>query len=151
MQITRRNFLHNSSAALALVGLGGGLKNVFGQKDVGSGLFPIPVDVYSHPLFSMTAKQLRSFIGREFLVSSSDGETLGLILVEVNSLERLSNSTRGFYGECFSLVLEGQEKRLLTQDNYEIRADGLQPFSALVVPTDRLKKRYELIVNRLSY
>src|SRR5688572_12579208 len=143
MQISRRNFLHNSGAALALMTLGGGLNSVLGQKDVESGLFSIPGDTYSHPLFSMTAKDLQSFIGSEFTVLSPDGVTMGLILTEVNPIERLSNSARGFYGECFSLVLESRGKQLLTQDTYEVRAGGLQPFSALVVPIDRpFNKRY---------
>jgi len=151
MHITRRNFLHSIGAAVTLTAFGGGLKNIFGQKEEGAGTFPIPVETYSQPLYSMTGKQFEQFIGREFSASlPDDGGTVNLILTEVNPIELLPNTTRGFYGESFSLVFENRGKRRLAQDTYDIRTQGLKQFSALLVPTDRLMKRYEMIVNHLT-
>lgn len=151
MHITRRNFLRNIGAAITLTAFGGGLQNIFGQTDETSGTFPIPVETYSQPLYSMTAKQFEQYIGREFTASLPDeGGTINLILTEVNPIERLPNTTRGFYGESFSLVFENRGKRRLAQDTYDIRTQGLEQFSALLVPTDRLMKRYEMVVNHLT-
>lgn len=66
MHITRRNFLQNIGAATTFIAIGGGLKNISGQKTETPGTFPIPVETYSQPLYSMTAKQFEQFIGREF-------------------------------------------------------------------------------------
>lgn len=151
MHITRRNFLHNIGAALTLTAIGGGLQNIFGQKDETPVTFPIPIETYSQPLYSMTAKQFEQYIGREFTASLPDeGGSVTLTLSEVNPIERLPNSTRGYYGESFSLVFEKRGKHGLAQDIYEIRTQGLEQFSALLVPTDRLMKRYEMIVNHLT-
>lgn len=151
MHITRRNFLHNISAAIALTAFGGGLQNISGQKHETPATFPIPVETYSQPLYSMTAKQFEQYIGREFAASLPDmGGSINLILTEVNPIDRLPNSTRGYYGESFSLIFENRGKRSLTQGTYDIRAQGLEQFSALLVPTDRLMKRYEMIVNHLT-
>ncbi|HUR98114.1 MAG TPA: twin-arginine translocation signal domain-containing protein [Pyrinomonadaceae bacterium] len=151
MHITRRNFLHTLGTAVAVATVGITPKNVFGQKQESSNLFPIPAEVYSEPLYSMTAKQLKQFIGSDFTATSSRGETIDLVLTEVNAIERLPNSAGGFYGECFSLIFENKRKRSsLKQDTYEMGTTGMAPFSALVVPTDRLAKRNEVIVNHLS-
>jgi hypothetical protein len=150
MHINRRNFLHSIGAAATLTAFGG-LQNIVGQKDETPSEFPIPAETYSQPLYSMTAKQFEQFIGREFSAAlPDDGGTVKLILTEVSPIERLPNATRGFYGESFSLVFELRGKRRLEQDTYEFRTQGLEQFSALLVPTDRLMKRYEIIVNHLT-
>ena len=151
MHITRRNFLHNIGAAITLTAFGGGLKNIIGQKEETPATFPIPIEIYSQPLYSMTAKQFEQFVGREFSASlPDDGGTVNLILTEVTPIDRLPNTTSGFYGESFSLILENRGKRRLAQGTYDIRTQGLEQFSALLVPTDRLMKRYEIIVNHLT-
>ncbi len=150
MQITRRNFLHHVGGALALTAIGGGITTLFAQKGRRSDVFPLPVEVYTDPLYSMTGKQFERFIGQTFTVTTSDGLAVGLVLKEVAPIELLSNTTRGYYGETFSLVFESVGKQVLEQDTYEIRADGLEQFSALVVPIERFQKRYQIIINRLT-
>jgi hypothetical protein len=149
MQITRRNFLQNASAAMALMAVGGGV-TVLGQKVDWPELYPLPAEVYSQPLYSMTSKQFEQFLGREFLSTTPDGLEVSLVLKEVNLIDRLRNTTRGYYGESFSLVFESGAKRKLQQATYELRTEGLEMFSALMVPTDRSRESYEIIVNHIT-
>ena len=150
MQITRRGFIHTLGCAAALFATGGTFGPAFGQRKRRDVLFPIPVEVYSDPLFSMTAKQFDALLGQPFTLTSEDGETIQLTLTEVNTLELLQNSSRGYYGEVFSLIFEGSKRQTLQQGRYEMMVDGLAPFSALVVPTGRAQRQYEVIINRLG-
>lgn len=150
MQITRRGFIHTLGSAAALIAAGGTFGTAFGQKKGRDVLFPIPIEVYSDPLFSMTAKQFEGLLGQQFTVTLEDGETIPLTLTEVNTLDLLENTSRGYYGEVFSLIFEGSQRKTLLQGRYEMMVDGLAAFSALVVPTGRAQRQYEVIVNRLS-
>ena len=150
MQLTRRGFIHTLGSAAAIFAAGGKLGSAFGQSKDGDVLFPIPVEVYSDPLFSMTAKQFETFLGHVFTATSEDGESIALTLTEVNPLELLQNTTRGYYGEVFSLIFEGSKRQTLLQGRYQMMVDGLAVFSALVVPTGRAQRQYEVIINRLG-
>ncbi len=150
MQITRRIFLQNVGAALALATAGAGVTRVIGQKSDSPDLFPLPAEVYSQPLYSMTAKQFEGFVGREFSFLSPEGIEAALVLTEVKLIDRLRNTTRGYYGESYSLIFESSGKKKLEQATYDLRAEGLETFSALMVPTDLSRERYEIIVNHLT-
>lgn len=149
MHITRRNFIQSATLASAFLVSGGGLR-AFGQKGDVPELFPVPAEAYGDPLLSMTPKQLEQYLGHVFTARAADGRTIQLVLTEVNVLVRPENSMRGYYGDCFSMIFEGPERYKLTQGNYELVTDGLNQFTALVVPTGRQQKQYEVIVNRLT-
>ena len=151
MKTTRRSFIQTLGSAFALTFAGGGaLTTAFGQKKPDGELFEIPGDAYSSPLFSMTAKQFESYIGHAFTAVSEQGQTIHLVLTEVNLLERQSNTLRGYYGDSYSLIFEGPDRVLLSQGTYAINTDGLSGFTALIVPTGRRQRQYELIVNRIT-
>jgi hypothetical protein len=150
MQTTRRNFIYTLAGVGAFVAFGGSAATVSGQAAEKGGLFPIPAEVYSEPLFSLTAKQFDSFLGSTFTATAEDGRHFRLVLTEVKSLEVPENTIGGYYGEVFSLVFEGPRKGPLVQGRYEIRIAGLPDFTALVVPISRGLKDYEIIVNHLG-
>ena len=150
MQITRRGFIQTLGSAAALIAAGGTFGAAFGQKKGRDVLFPIPVEAYSDPLFSMTAKQFEALLGQQFTVTLEDGDTIALTLTEVNTLDLIENTSGGYYGEVFSLIFEGSQRKTLSQGRYEMMVDGLAAFSALVVPTGRAQRQYEVIINRLS-
>ena len=147
--MNRRNFLHSLTVAFAFAAAGG-VNEVFAQKAGRGLLFPVPAEAYVNPLFSMSARQVETLIGREFTITASDGTSVGLVLKEVNSDERKTNAIRGSYGESFSLVFEGDEKLQLNQDIFDFAVDGMQSFSALVVPTGRRRKQYEIVINHVT-
>ena len=147
MYISRRKFLQTGTVAAFAVA--GGLTSVAGQEKVGT-LFALPAEVYSQALYSMTAKQFRNLIGRNFTAVSGDGRRTAIVLVEVNVLERMANTTSGYYGESFSLIFEGRSKTRLVQDLYELQGDAFDPVSVLLVPTGRASRQYELIINHLT-
>jgi hypothetical protein len=149
MQITRRQFL-NATCASAIIAAGGGLTTLFGQKSLRQDLFPIPPEVYSEPLFSMTAQQLRSLVGSRFTATIGDQRPVAIVLTEVNEFDRTQNAIGGSYGECFSLVFSGSERRPMPQGTYVMATQGLESFSALLVPVDRSRLRYEIIINHLT-
>ena len=148
MQITRRNFLQ-TCGAVAAVGLTCGELRTFGQSK-NNELIPIPPEAYSDPFYSLSAKQCELLIGTSFTATSIDGEVFRLVLSEVNPFDVQINNINGYYGESFSLVFEGNERRKLRQGIYEIEGGGFVLSSALIVPTDRLQKRYEVVVNHLT-
>jgi hypothetical protein len=147
--MNRRNFLHSLAVASAL-SAAGSLSGVLAQKADRRGLFPVPADAYSNSLFSMRAKQLETLLGHEFTVTAADGSIFSLTLKEVNSSEGKTNAIRGSYGESFSLIFEGEEKLQLNQDVFDFAVDGMAPFSALMVPTGRRRKQYEIVVNHVT-
>jgi hypothetical protein len=149
MHTTRRNFLRVAGTA-GMLATAGGFGSLFGQQRKAVDLFPLPAEVYSQPLFSMGSKQFEVLIGRTFTAVSESGRANRLVLTEVNRLERMQNTVGGYYGECYSLIFESSAKVRLTQDVYEIRAEGLESFSALVVPTGRRLREFEIIVNHLA-
>lgn len=149
METTRRNFIQTAGWAAALL-FAGGFGRAFGQKNGGGDLFEIPAEAYSSPIFSMSAKQLEPYIGSFFAMTSEDGRTIRLVLTEVNQLERSANTIRGYYGDTLSMIFEGPERHILVQGTYEVSGDGLSPFTALVVPTGRRQRQYELIINRVT-
>ena len=149
MYTTRRTFLRTLGAATAFVA-GGGISAISGQKRSSPDLFDVPPEAYSEPLFSATAKEFDGLIGRTFTAKAANGSSLTLVLTEVNQLERMGNTTRGYYGESFSLILESKGKRVFGQDVYEVSGGGLEPFTALIVPTGLSQKKYEIIVNHLT-
>lgn len=150
MQITRRSFINSLSAATALTAAFGSLTAVFPQEKSLGELFPLPPEVYSEAIYSMTAKQFKGFIGHSFTVSDRSGRSVKLVLTEVNILERSGNTLRGYYGECYSLIFEGRQRQAFAQDTYTFEADSLGRFDALVVPTGNAQRQYEVIVNRLT-
>ena len=149
MHTTRRNFLKVAGTA-GMLATTGGFGSLFGQQQKTVDLFPLPAEVYSQPLYSMTSKQFETRIGRAFTALSETGRANRLVLTEVNRLERMQNSVGGYYGECYSLIFESSAKVRLTQDVYEMRTDGLESFSALLVPTGRGPREFEIIVNHLA-
>ena len=149
MKITRRQFIHATCASAMFISTGS-LSAALGQKAVSEELFPIPAEAYSEPIFSMTSKQLRAFLGSHFTATPESGKVTRLILTEVNQLERSQNILRGYYGESFSLIFEGEAPRPLGQGVYVMRTSGLDSFSALVVPTGRDRTQYEIIVNHIT-
>ena len=149
MQITRRQFI-NAACASAIVVAGGGFTASLGQRSLRDDLFPIPPEVYSEPVFSMTAQQLERFMGNRFTATADGQRSAALILDEVNLADSSQNAIGGNYGECFSLVFIGSERRPLQQGTYTMATPGLEPFSALLVPVDRNRIRYEIIVNHVT-
>lgn len=147
MRITRREFINVActSAALLLSGVPS-----FGQRASKEKLFPVPPEAYANPLFSLTATKLSKFIGRTFTVTREGIPPTALVLLKVDELERSENTLRGFYGDCFSLIFEGNEGNQLAQESYLLETDGLTPFSALLVPIGPEHTKYELIVNRIT-
>ena len=148
MEINRRKFI-NVAGVSALIAFGGGLTGSFGQS-AGRELFPIPADAYADPLLSMTANQLRDFIGHTFTMTREGTRPISAVLAEVNVLEWRANTINGYYGECFSMILDGGARRRLEQGSYVIETAGLRAFSALVVPVGINRTKYEIIVNRLT-
>ncbi|HEX6125006.1 MAG TPA: twin-arginine translocation signal domain-containing protein [Pyrinomonadaceae bacterium] len=149
MHITRRNFLHTIGAAACLAALAD-IRIVFGQRTGDPELFPLPAETYSDTLYSVTARHFGRFIGRRFTATSAEGISTELVLLEVNPIERLGNTTRGFYGESFSLIFESRAKHRLFQDTYSFRVEGMDQFSALLVPTGRRGRQYEIIINHVT-
>jgi hypothetical protein len=68
----------------------------------------------------------------------------------VNSLEYQRNTINGYYGESFSLIFEAAPKTKLPQGRYEMTTDGLPGFTALVVPTGRRQRQFEIVINRIT-
>jgi hypothetical protein len=73
-----------------------------------------------------------------------------LVLAEVTSISRKTNLKRGYSGECFSAIFKSRGEEALSQGVYEMRAAGLNNFSALLVPTGRKRAEFELVVNHLK-
>jgi hypothetical protein len=145
MKITRRNFVQTLGTAAALTVAGGSVQSVLGNVAAEHG----KLGSTAKTLFSMKSAQVNSFVGRTFIVSGTDGKTVGLVLSEVNGVRRSANSKQGYSGECFSVMFKGGAKESLDQGVYSMRAAGLDEFSALLVPTGRRAKEYEMIVNHL--
>ena len=148
MFLSRRTFIHSLGATLALAAFVD-VKSVIAQKGQ-QDLFPIPVETYSEPLFSMTLQQFEAIVGQRFTVLSPDGVSTELTLTEVTRIEPMTNTIRGFYGESYSLIFVNSRKERLIQDIYEFQTEGLSQFSALLVPTDRAQRQYQVIVNRVT-
>jgi hypothetical protein len=147
MELSRRNFLQTAGVA-ALVITGGRL-GAFGQQKSG-GLFPLPAEVYSEPIFSLTARQAEALVGTTFTVTLSSGRTVRLTLTHVNPIQREKNTLRGYYGESFSMVFESQQRVSLAQGSYRISGGELDMTSVLLVPTGLDRKQYELMVNHVT-
>jgi hypothetical protein len=150
MKITRRSFIQSAGGAAALLVAGSVLPTALGQQKARNELFPIPPEVYPEPLFSMTAKQFEQFIGHSFSATPEGRRSVPLVLTEVNLLEYQQNTINGYYGESFSLIFEAQQRLTLSQDRYEMRTEGLPDFSALIVPTGRRRRQFEVIINRIT-
>jgi hypothetical protein len=150
MQINRRTFLHSLTVAVA-VAAAGGAGVTLAQKTGRRALHSLPPDAYSNPVFSMSAKQFEPFIGQQVIATSSDGTAFRLGLSEVNNLDNQANAIGGAYGECFSLIFEGSDRLRLDQGVYEFTFNGLEPFSALLVPTGRRRRQFELIINHVTF
>lgn len=143
MKITRRNFVQSIGTVAAITVSGASLTSAFGsEKGVSS--------ASARGLFSMSESQVRQFLGRSFIATSADGKSLELVLTEVNGAGRARNLKRGYSGQCFSAMFKRRGIGQLDQGVYEMRSAGLDPFSALLVPTGRRRKEYELVVNNIS-
>jgi hypothetical protein len=148
MQISRRNFLQTTCAALTLAVSSGGLR-VLGQQ-TSPDLFPIPAEVYSEAIFSLTARQAESLVGTTFNVTVAGGRNVRLTLTEVHPLERQMNTIEGYYGESFSLIFESQQRTKLNQGIYRVSGGGLDMSSLLLVPTGIERNKYEVLVNHVT-
>jgi hypothetical protein len=148
MQISRRNFIQTAGTAIAVIASAGGLRT-FGQER-STDLFPLPAEVYSEPLYSMTAREAEALLGTTFNVTTVGGRSVRLTLTEVKLLERQANTLRGFYGESFSLIFESPQKLKLNQGIYQIMGGGLDMNSVLLVPIGAERKKYEMVVNHVT-
>ncbi len=147
MKITRRNFVQALGTSMAIAVSGAGMKSAFGvATSEGVGLNASA----SHGFLKMNAAEMKQFLGRRFLASSVDGRSVELILAEVNDVGRSANSKRGYSGECLSVVFKGRGQDGFAQAVYEMKSAGLDRFSALLVPTGRRSREFEMIVNRLT-
>jgi hypothetical protein len=146
MKISRRNFVQTLGAAAAITISGGGVKALAGTigEKTGSSV------LNSNTLLSMNANEIKGFVGRRFAAKSLDGSTVDLVLAEVTSISRKTNLKRGYSGECFSAIFKSRGEEALSQGVYEMRAAGLDNFSALLVPTGRKRAEFELVVNHLK-
>ena len=150
MQITRKNFLQSAGGVAALIVAGNIIPGAFAQRKGDDALYPIPVETYSDPLFSITADQFRSFIGHSFTARADERRDVSVVLTEVNSLEYQQNTINGYYGESFSLIFEAPQRTKLPQDRYKMTSDGLPDFTALVVPTGLRQRQFEIVINRIT-
>ena len=150
MQISRRDFVRSVGIGACAVYLNGnGI--AFGQRGPKGTFFPIPAEAYTDPMYSMTAKQFEGHLGRSFVIRFENGNSCEAVLTEVNVAEKLQNSLTGVYGEGFSLIFEIKNDEVrLKQDVYIVSAPGIQTFSPLIVPTGRLSRQYEVIINHLT-
>ena len=142
MKFTRRHFVQTLGSAAAITAVNGCLHTALGQSGAKA--------VLSQGLFSMKADQARSLIGRSFSLKASDGIIGEMVLAEVNRIHRPANAARGYSGECFSLIFKSRRNRNFDQGIYEMRSEGIDQFSALLVPTGRRRMEYELVINRLK-
>lgn len=146
MKITRRNFVQALGTTMAIAVSGAGVESAFGlARGEGAGL-----NTSGATLFKMSAAELKHFIGQRFVASSVAGRQVDLILAEVNNVSRPANSKRGYAGECFSVVFKGSAKEDLSQGVYEMKSAGVDRFSALLVPTSRGRREFEMVINRLA-
>ena len=141
MKISRRNFVQTLGAAAALTISGGGVNALAKARSS---------FLDSNTLLSMNANEIKGFVGKRFAAKSLDGSTVDLVLAEVTSISRKKNLKRGYTGECFSAIFKSGGDEALSQGVYEMRAAGLNNFSALLVPTGRKRAEFELVVNRLK-
>ena len=146
MKITRRNFVQTLGTATAVTVSVGGLHDVLGKASANAG----ELSASTRTLFSMKPAQVKSLIGRVFTATSSNGQTKKLVLSEVNGVGRRLNAKRGYSGECFSVIFKDSGEGRLGQDVYKMRSASTDEFTALLVPTGRRSKEYEIIVNRLK-
>lgn len=147
MKITRRNFVQALGTSMAIAVSGVGVKSALGlATGEGAGFNGSG----TNSLFKMSAAELKHFTGRRFVASSIDGRQINLTLAEVNNVSRPANSKRGYSGECFSVVFKGSAKEDLAQGVYEMKSAGVDGFSALLVPTSRGRREFEMVVNRLA-
>ena len=141
MKVNRRNFVKSIGTVAAItIGAGGSME----------ALGAVTSSHSKGGIFSMNANQVRGLIGRTFVVNSASGEKTSLVIAEVNGIERKLNTKRGYSGECFSVVFKREGGEPIAQGIYEMKAAGVAPFSALLVPTGRRQNHYEMIVNRIS-
>jgi hypothetical protein len=147
MKITRRNFVQALGTSMAIAVSGVGVNSTFGlATSEGAGFNGSG----ANSLFKMTSAELKHFIGRRFVANSADGRRVDLVLAEVNNVSRPANSKRGYSGECFSVVFKGSAKEEFDQGIYEMKSAGVDGFSALLVPTSRGRREFEMVVNRLA-
>lgn len=150
MKFTRRNFVQALGAAAAITAVDGCLNTALGRSSTATDLFTTPVGGKLQTLFSLKADQARSLIGRAFVAKTPDGMTAEMVLAEVNKINRRVNSARGYSGECFSLIFKSRRNKGFAQGIYEMQSAGMDQFSALLVPTGRRGREYELVVNHLK-
>lgn len=146
MKITRRNFVQVFGSAAAMIVSGGGLSSAFGSTSGKSS----HLSASSNTLFGMKANDVRRFVGRSFTVTAPDGTKSQLIMTEVNNLARRANEMRGYSGESFSMIFKCRGEERLAQGVYELGAPGIDEVSALIVPTSRRNREYEILVNRVN-
>jgi hypothetical protein len=148
MKITRRNFVHSLGAVAAAITVSGaGTDSAFGFEKATDDL----ANPRARGLFAMTESQVRKLVGSSFIAIPSEGEKLELVLMEVSSVGSEANDKRGYSGNSFSAIFAAIRTDLsLEQGIYEMKSEGIDGFSALLVPTGRRRKEFELVVNNLS-
>lgn len=147
MKITRRNFVQSLGTVAAITVSGAGINSALGFEKLDGKSNRVPS---ATGLFAMTESQVRKLVGRSFIAVPTEGENVELVLTEVNSVGRPVNSKRGYSGNCFSAIFKTRRNGSLDQGIYEMKSAGVDRFSALLVPTGRRGREFELLVNNLS-
>ena len=147
MKITRRNFVQSLGTVAAITVSGAGINSAFGIENATGTGFTSPS---ATGLFAMDESQVRRLVGRSFIATPTEGKNVELVLTEVNSVGRAANSKRGYSGSCYSAIFKTRGAGSLDQGIYEMKSAGVGRFSALLVPTGRRRKEFELVVNNLS-
>ena len=146
MKITRRNFVQVFGSAAAMIVSGGGLTSAFGRAVSKNSLFSSS----SKTLFGMKVSDVELLLGHSFTATAADGTRSELVMTEVNNLVRKANSTRGYSGECFSMIFECLGGKNIQQDVYQVASPEMDEVSAMIVPTTRDNREYEIVVNRVT-
>ncbi len=143
MRIDRRKFVQSLGAAGALAVSGNAVATAVANAADVPATSPTG-------LLAMKESEVRRLIGRSFIATSAQGHPVELVLTEVNGLQRKANTKVGYSGECFSAIFKNHQRVTLDQGIYEIRGATSGKFSALLVPTDRHRTDFEIIVNNLK-
>lgn len=146
MKITRRNFVQVFGSAAAIIVSGGGFTSALGSTAGRSPHFSST----SKTLFGLNSTDAEILLGRPFTATSPDNKTFQLVLTEVNNLARKANAQRGYSGESFSMIFECLGGERMPQGVYQLGAPEMGEVPALIVPTTRDSREYEIVVNHVT-
>ena len=91
-------------------------------------------------------------LGDQFEISSADGQSLKVKLIEVTDRSPCINKDDGAVRqECFSLLFQGSLDQPLTQSTYSFKHSQMGTFDLFIVPVgkDKTAMQYEAVINRL--